>query len=556
MRRRFAFCLLFFLLLGSAGATTTVTGTMQSLGGSNVTGGFVRFWLRGCAGNQPRVSGSGLIAPTLGGVYYFDFAANGSGVLAGTLYSNRDATGLLGGELECGGSTTATWYGMQAFFGGKGGPEVAVYAKNGSTLDISSVTPITTNPVIAAPTGDSSYLRLDAGNSPVTGAATFSGTMTAPRPGIFTGTSTLYNFFAGVNGTAAWTPQGPGSQEGLVGAVTVPSSATIHQANAVAGYVTNSSTGMGGGGAVAGYFNALALVNNAHVWGINPLCSVNTGLTPNSAFCVSGEFDVNNNTGTDWTGPSGFLNGIMVISGGANKSATGLTISSSNNATNAFVNAAQLLNYSNLGLQIGGPSPAITPGARALLMYGSDALGTTLAMQVLSNLGANLFSVSDTGSVVAGLQLLAPAFISTNGTTASTGAVRLASTDTECWNSNAGGVNFCLAKDTSDRLTFNSQIVSDGAHANTLTIGSGTATSAGTIINAGTAQTLAVTVTGATVTDVATCATNAAYPATWQTGIQVLPPVVTSNTVTLTFTNPTAGNITPVAQTFRCSLMR
>jgi hypothetical protein len=98
--------------------------------------------------------------------------------------------------------------------------------------------------------------------------------------------------------------------------------------------------------------------------------------------------------------------------------------------------------------------------------------------------------------------------------------------------------------------------VSGGPNPITQRIGSGTATSAGTVINAGTSQTLAVTVTGATATDVAICATNAAYPATWQTGIQVLPPVVTSNTVTLTFSNPTAGNITPVAQTFRCTVTR
>lgn len=90
----------------------------------------------------------------------------------------------------------------------------------------------------------------------------------------------------------------------------------------------------------------------------------------------------------------------------------------------------------------------------------------------------------------------------------------------------------------------------------TVTVGTGTATSAGTIINAGTSQTLAVTVTGATTTDVATCSTATAYPATWQTGIAVMPPVLSSNTVTLTFSNGTAGNITPAAQAFRCTVFR
>jgi hypothetical protein len=151
-------------------ATTTVTGTLQNLGTGTVgQGAFVRFWLRGCGGNQPRVSGIALIAPTQGGVFYFDFAANASGVISGTLYSTRDATGLLGGDITCGTSTTSVWYGMQAFVGGKGGPEVPIHAKNTATIDISNVTALTTNPVVTSPTGDSTYARLDGGNQPFSG---------------------------------------------------------------------------------------------------------------------------------------------------------------------------------------------------------------------------------------------------------------------------------------------------------------------------------------------------------------------------------------------------
>lgn len=145
--------LILLLLCASAFATTTVTGRISTLGTGTVgSGAYVRFWLRGCAGNQPRISGVGIIAPTQGGVFYFDFPANGSGIISGTLYSNRDATGLLGGEIECGGSYTATWYGMQAFVNGKGGPEVPVFADNTVGIDISTVTPITSLPVTSAPT--------------------------------------------------------------------------------------------------------------------------------------------------------------------------------------------------------------------------------------------------------------------------------------------------------------------------------------------------------------------------------------------------------------------
>jgi hypothetical protein len=170
MRTRGFFGGLFVLVLlftPGAFATTSVTGRIQNLGTGNVTSAaFVRFWLRGCAGNQPRVNGTSIIGPTAGGVFFFDISADSSGNISGTLYSTRDSTGLLGGDIECGGSKLGVWYGMQAFVGGKGGPEVAVHAKNGVVLDITSVTPITTNPVNPAPTGDSTYCRLDGGNGP------------------------------------------------------------------------------------------------------------------------------------------------------------------------------------------------------------------------------------------------------------------------------------------------------------------------------------------------------------------------------------------------------
>ena len=65
--------LVLFLLPLSTSATTTVTGQLNSLGTGTVgSAAFVRFWLRGCGGNQPRVNGTALIAPSQGGVFFFD----------------------------------------------------------------------------------------------------------------------------------------------------------------------------------------------------------------------------------------------------------------------------------------------------------------------------------------------------------------------------------------------------------------------------------------------------------------------------------------------------
>lgn len=161
------------LLVGSAFATTTVSGTLRDLG-TSTSGTFVRFYLRGCSGNQPRVGGAALISPTGSGVFYKDLSAS-SGSVSGTLYSTRDAAGTGNGEIECGGSLLAVWYGMVVFRNGIAGPETPIHAKNGVALDITTVTPITTSPVTTAPSGDGTYARIDTGNLPFLGLVTARG---------------------------------------------------------------------------------------------------------------------------------------------------------------------------------------------------------------------------------------------------------------------------------------------------------------------------------------------------------------------------------------------
>jgi hypothetical protein len=165
MKRIFA---ILILLSSAAFGTTTVTGNIRDLGtGAIGTTAFVRFWLRGCGGNQPFVSGTGMIGPSQGGVFYKDFSADATGAISGTLYSTRDATGLLGGDITCGTSTTAVWYGMQIFNNGKGAPETMLHAKNGVAINIGSPVPITTFPVVPPATGDTFYFRLDGGNDSI-----------------------------------------------------------------------------------------------------------------------------------------------------------------------------------------------------------------------------------------------------------------------------------------------------------------------------------------------------------------------------------------------------
>src|SRR6185437_7678227 len=176
MKRILAFALA-CLSAAMAHATTTVTGNLKTLNGTAQSSrSFVRFRLAGCGGNQPRIISTAVLAPSgQGADWHIDFTPDASGAISGTLYSTRDATGLLGGEIDCGGSTTSVWYFMSIWVNGKAGPEVSVQALNGVTLNINSVVPITQNPVVTAPSGDTTYARLDGSNAGFTGNITHNG---------------------------------------------------------------------------------------------------------------------------------------------------------------------------------------------------------------------------------------------------------------------------------------------------------------------------------------------------------------------------------------------
>jgi hypothetical protein len=158
------------------------------------SGVFVRFYLRGCSAGAPTVNGTAAF-PSTGGVnqFYVDFAPNASGVISGTLYSTRDAAGTGNGEISCNGSQTNTWYGVVIYYNSRPTNEVPVHAKNTATLDITQLSPITTTPVVTAPTGDTYVLQTGRlklrihGN--VTGTAdisskTIAGTFYATRNGL------------------------------------------------------------------------------------------------------------------------------------------------------------------------------------------------------------------------------------------------------------------------------------------------------------------------------------------------------------------------------------
>lgn len=162
-------------LPGALRATTPVTGNVRDLATNPITSSaFVRFTLRGCS-TQPTVPGVAVLTGKNAQPYSVDFVPDGSGNISGTVYSTRDAAGTGNGEILCGTSYTSVWYGVTVWVNGKSGPEIPFHAKNGVTLDVGTATPITTTPVATAPTGDTTYARLDGGNQP------FAAGITAPN---------------------------------------------------------------------------------------------------------------------------------------------------------------------------------------------------------------------------------------------------------------------------------------------------------------------------------------------------------------------------------------
>lgn len=344
--------ILFLLLAPLSWATTTVTGSIKNLGTGAVTpGSLVRFWLRGCAGNQPRINGTAVIAPTQGGVFFFDLAADASGNISGTIYSTRDNAGTGNGDIECGGSKTAVWYGMQVFNAGKGGPETPVHAKSGATLDVTQVTPITTNPVIAAPTGDTTYLRLDAGNSPIIGNLTVNGTVN-DAGGTHTGPET---FTGGVFGLA-FREQFFTSN----GTFTIPAGITAVKVTVVGG-------GGGGGGANATLGGS---GGGSAGFGIKWL----SGLTPGNTLTVTvgpggtGVSSANGNSGTASTVASGTQT-ISTITANGGGGGVGIGASGGAGGPAGAAGSGADLNGSGSGGQ------SITPAAAATAMAGAGAAG-------------------------------------------------------------------------------------------------------------------------------------------------------------------------------------
>jgi len=138
----------FLLLIAcDANAQVSVTGNVASVGAAAASNSEIVFELQNYGGNIPKVSGTSI----LGDVKKI-FTPDGSGNITGTLYGNDVIT------------PTTTFYTVCVWTDGRRF-RCANYRLAGATFDLDTATPITTSPVVAAPTGDTTYLRTDGGNA-------------------------------------------------------------------------------------------------------------------------------------------------------------------------------------------------------------------------------------------------------------------------------------------------------------------------------------------------------------------------------------------------------
>ena len=83
---------------------------------------------------------------------------------------------------------------------------------------------------------------------------------------------------------------GSTATDAITAAVSVPSTASVHQTNAVAAYVQSNRAQPGNGGDVAGYFQAVANANNSAVFALNLVTADTSGKTGQ---ILTNEFDFN-----------------------------------------------------------------------------------------------------------------------------------------------------------------------------------------------------------------------------------------------------------------------
>jgi hypothetical protein len=172
------------LWTGSSAWATTVTGTMRDVQGNLLSGGgdYATFQLMNFGSNVPRVIGTNIVVNKLPSM------VTSAQLQAGVTIQANDTI-----------TPATTFYRVTVFHSSQFFRSFD-HRITGASYNLDSATPITTAPVVAAPTGDATYLRTDAGNTNLASphVFTFGGLMLGAPLGLTTG-GTNANITGAVN---------------------------------------------------------------------------------------------------------------------------------------------------------------------------------------------------------------------------------------------------------------------------------------------------------------------------------------------------------------------
>ena len=148
MRPRAIVLFVALLLAAEPARSTTVTGTMKDIQGNLLsgTGDYATFQLMNFGSNVPRVTGTNIVVQTQ------PLRVTSAQLVIGVTIQANDTI------------TPATTFYRVTFFHSGQLFRSFDHRITGASYNLDSATPITTNPVVAAPTGDTTYLRVDGGN--------------------------------------------------------------------------------------------------------------------------------------------------------------------------------------------------------------------------------------------------------------------------------------------------------------------------------------------------------------------------------------------------------
>ena len=264
LRRFVMLCCLLLSQFALAQTTTTITGTIRDLSGALVTSGQITFTLR----PSTDVTMSGLARFT---TQTITCAINSSGqVVAGS--GSGPCTITMNTALQPPGSgylVTFLPYNVKT-------ATIFMYALT-SSLDITTV--VSTQAQLPSLGGvvDTFTTQTIGGNKAFTGTTTFSGPVTGMNvvnAGVFSNTQENNTFTVALGGInpATWYAQTPNfATDAIAGGVLIPSTATVHQINGLAGYIVNNCDSLTGSvcNGVGIYTQAIANTNASWVWGGN-----------------------------------------------------------------------------------------------------------------------------------------------------------------------------------------------------------------------------------------------------------------------------------------------